>query len=372
MSKKKWIVRTAVVAVLSSMMMVNAACSVEAAKKISFSDVPKGHWAESSILKTSALGIAQGVGNGTFKPNTTISRAEFAKMVLTAAEKKVPERAKGEKWYIPYVKAAKAEGIYKNSDFSVWTDPITRQEMSNMIVRALDPKLKNASSKQLMYEATKRGIITGLTNGELGPDEKSTRAQAAVIIDRLLTAKSGGKLTVDKRAASYAEVAFRGTNLETMWGGKMNPLPQTHDLSYAVRGTFEQILIIDMDDPKGPYWEWAKDAVKINGKPYKGDYLVAYKVTMETIKEAPKTRIYFDYVASNPYFVRAVILKEGSPLAKRDYLELKQGNKVTVWHLATISKKELNEFKKKNSPFWYFDWTISRNFKLAPEGRIFG
>lgn len=185
MSKKKWIVRTAVVAVLSSIMMVNAACSVEAAKKISFSDVPKGHWAESSILKTSALGIAQGVGNGTFKPNATISRAEFAKMVLTAAEKKVPERAKGKKWYIPYVKAAKAEGIYKNSDFSVWTDPITRQEMSNMIVRALDPKLKNASNKQLMYEATKRGIITGLMNGELGPDEKSTRAQAAVIIDRL-------------------------------------------------------------------------------------------------------------------------------------------------------------------------------------------
>ncbi|GIQ65432.1 hypothetical protein PACILC2_40000 [Paenibacillus cisolokensis] len=286
----------------------------------------------------------------------------------------MPERAKGEKWYIPYVKAAKAEGIYKNSDFSVWTDPITRQEMSNMIVRALDPKLKNASNKQLMYEATKRGLITGLTNGELGPDEKSTRAQAAVIIDRLLTVRDGGKLTVDKRAASYAEVAFRGTNLETMWGGKMNPLPQTHDLSYAVRGTFEQILIIDMDDPESPYRDWVPTSslMKEDGKPIKREYLVAYKVTMETIKAAPKTRIYFDYVASNPYFVRAVILKEGSPLAKRDYLELKQGNKVTVWHLATISKKELNEFKKKNWPFWYFDWTISRSFKLAPEGRIFG
>lgn len=341
-----------------------------------FKDVKSSDWFYSSVASLVQRGIVNGFSDGTFKPNQTVTRAELIKMAVTALKLDVAERKEGQFWYVPYVEAAKTAGVYTTKDFAAgWDKPITRLETARIAVRAVDRSLRDAKDKELMYEATKRGLITGVANGELGKEESSTRAQAVVIIDRVLQALAGQTLKMDKRAASYAEVELRGTNMETMWGGKMYPLPLKEDLSYEVKGTFEQVLIIDLDDKDSPYRGWVPELLKIDGNPWKGDYLIAFKVTMENKKIIKKAEsLYFHMLMGNPNMLRAIIPKEyakSSPIAVRKSISFDKLNKVTTWHLVTMSKEKIAEYKDKNSFFWYFDWNIQKSFFLAPKGRVF-
>lgn len=47
---------------------------------VSFSDI-QGHWAESSILKVASSNLANGYDDGSFRPDATATRAEFAKFI---------------------------------------------------------------------------------------------------------------------------------------------------------------------------------------------------------------------------------------------------------------------------------------------------
>ncbi|WP_244562709.1 S-layer homology domain-containing protein [Paenibacillus uliginis] len=49
-----------------------------------FSDVKSTHWAASAITKGVSTGYVDGYTNGTFKPDASVTRAEFVKMVVSA------------------------------------------------------------------------------------------------------------------------------------------------------------------------------------------------------------------------------------------------------------------------------------------------
>lgn len=73
-----------------------------------FSDI-EGHWAEASIKKAYESGIVNGYEDGSFKPDKTVSRAEFAKIITTAfnLDKRTSldeyEDLEKSQWYYPYV-----------------------------------------------------------------------------------------------------------------------------------------------------------------------------------------------------------------------------------------------------------------------------
>ena len=48
-----------------------------------FSDIA-GHWAEASIKQAAMAGFVKGYQDGTFKPGTKVTRAEFAVMLVNA------------------------------------------------------------------------------------------------------------------------------------------------------------------------------------------------------------------------------------------------------------------------------------------------
>lgn len=353
--------------------LVSQITIVSSATSESFKDVKPSDWFYYSVTGLVKRGIVNGFPDGTFKPNQSVTRAEWIKLAAAALKLEIADRKEGQAWHVPYVNAAKAAGIYSTKDFAAgWEKPITRLETARMAVRAVDRGLKDANDKELMYEATKRGLITGVANGELGKDERSTRAQAAVIIDRVLQVLAGQTLKMDKRAASYAEVELRGTNMETMWGGKMYDLPQTHMFSDAVEGTFEEILIVDLDDKNSPYRSWVVDFNKIDSKSWKGDYLIAFKISMRNTKIVPKAWYYSSMLIGNPDFRRGVIPPNTTtPFSKRVPIILDKLNKVSTWHLVTVNKIELARFKEKNSPFFNFQRNNQSVIHLAPEGRIF-
>lgn len=82
-----------------------------------FSDVT-GHWAEETILKFKDKNIISGYPDGTFKPDNSVTRAEFAKIVTETfglQEKNTLnyDDVMAENWYYPYLEcSAKYIPIY--------------------------------------------------------------------------------------------------------------------------------------------------------------------------------------------------------------------------------------------------------------------
>ncbi len=108
-----------------------------------FSDVAQSHENRTAILTLAARGIITGRGAGRFAPDETMTRAEFAAIVVRAlgltpraggAFSDVPASA----WYAPYVGTAAQFGIVTGRGGGKF-DPngsITRQEAAVMVARA--------------------------------------------------------------------------------------------------------------------------------------------------------------------------------------------------------------------------------------------
>jgi hypothetical protein len=174
----------------------------------SFTDTV-GHWAEATIGAASEKGYADGYPDGTFKPEGIVTRAEFAK--LTAAAVKLPTgQEAGQAWYQPYVNALLQAGYYGSNDTEApWNEPITRIEMAKVAVRATSKELQAPNTAVndsfAMLTSVKKGILQGLDNGRLAPQETTTRAQAVTIVERILMLNNGGTLSVDELALINAQ-----------------------------------------------------------------------------------------------------------------------------------------------------------------------
>lgn len=320
-------------------------------KPARFIDLPNDHWAAASVLKVAEKGIINGKPGNLFDPNANVTRAEFIKMIALAAEMEIPQRSGGN-WYDPYVSVVAKEKIYKSSDFKSWTEPSTRLDMARFIVRALDPSLRDANDKELMYEATKRGIIRGLDKGELGVNERSTRAQAAVIIDRMLSVKEGKTLAADKRAASYAEIEMSGTNLQTMWGMKAVPLPFKINAGSKLNVEIDQMLVVDLGDKDGAYREWFPKIMKQDGSVASEDeYVVALHLNVENpIKQASSSwMLPFKITAESPIYRFAIIhpdVKDQTSIKFMPTVNTNKVQKVDGWYLMTINREDVDKRPK--------------------------
>lgn len=225
----------------------------------------EGHWALEQVKAAVSKGYVDGYGDGTFRPDGQVTRAEFIKMVVSALNVPVSGGSSGDSWYVPYVNAAVANGLHNWSDFTAgdWNTPMTRGEMARLSVRAAG--IKNDDDKKWMYLAAKAGLITGLDNvGTLGEDEPMTRAQAVTIIERILDVKAGKTLVADKYAVSNAEVLWHKTNIFTVmpqvFGGDKFPGGQlwdpdnlrldTPDGKWS--GEIDALIAIDLEDPNDP------------------------------------------------------------------------------------------------------------------------
>lgn len=250
----------------------NSAVPTAKAATTQFTDLKSTHWAYSAVQKGVAKGYVDGYTNGTFKPDTSVSRAEFVKMVV-AAMKLETTPASG-KWYVQYVNAATKAGLYASSDFANndagWNKTMTREEMARVAARAIGEK--TSENDKWMYLATKAGLIQGVGKGQLAPQGLTTRAQSVVIIERILSVNAGSELDSDLYATGAAEILWHGTNIFTVmpemfvtpdsdWKGKgkssieemwneKNMTITSKDGLY--QGKLDALIAIDLADPNDP------------------------------------------------------------------------------------------------------------------------
>ncbi|WP_019635601.1 Ig-like domain-containing protein [Paenibacillus fonticola] len=171
------------------------------------------HWANDSIVNLASRLIIDGRQNGRFEPNSNITRAEFAVFIakglgLTADEGNVnrfPDVPRGTTG--DYIGAAAKAGIIAgNTDGTFKPNSyITREQMALMMVRAMnyagyEISLNGSSaatlnrfkdnnkiySKDNVAKAVKEGIIQGVSLDTFQPQGNATRAQAAVMLKRVL------------------------------------------------------------------------------------------------------------------------------------------------------------------------------------------
>lgn len=182
--------------------------------RVEFTDIaPVQAWAGRSIQVAAAKGIINGRGDRVFDPQESVTRAEFAKMIVLAFGLEDATAThnftdvNSSDWYDQYVAAAVKAGIVRgrSADSFEPNGTITRAEMATMAARALvitgkaryimnvDEALSvfgdmadiHSSMKDAVALAAKLGIVVG-ENNQFSPNNISTRAQAAVIIYRLL------------------------------------------------------------------------------------------------------------------------------------------------------------------------------------------
>lgn len=249
-----------------------------------FTDI-EGHWAQAAILDAVKRGYVDGYPDQRFLPNKEVTRAEFIKMTVTALKLEVNASSK-ETWYTPYVAAAGSAGFYVAGDFANrnLTQHMTREEMSRIAVRALGHK--NVEEKQWMYLASKDGILSGTAPGVISPSGTTTRAQAIVVIERLLQAKSGKKLPVDQYAVAAAEVYWHKTNIFSVapeiFNGPDNKNNtgihswKVSNLKFAGKdGTtiqVEELLAIDWNDLRDPNRRLLPTKNKLSYRTNDGDW----------------------------------------------------------------------------------------------------
>ncbi|MCJ8011502.1 S-layer homology domain-containing protein [Paenibacillus sp. KQZ6P-2] len=182
---------------------------VEEAKKsnakMELADI-KGHWAEKTIDTFVKLQVITGFEDGTFRPNSPITRAEFATIIARVFDvnggstKNVVELSDiNSHWAKDAINNLASAGVingYGDGTFKP-NKTISREEMVIILSRIVDlsnvdkdaskgnfTDMSRASSYAVnpIKDAAKAGIISGKGDGAFDPQGISTRAEALTII----------------------------------------------------------------------------------------------------------------------------------------------------------------------------------------------
>ncbi|WP_171632151.1 S8 family serine peptidase [Paenibacillus plantarum] len=174
----------------------------------------KDHWAQKEIENLAGKGIIDGIDQDSFQPDTTLTRAQFVTIIAKAlklqagSQTDIFQDVSKDAWYQNSVYAAYSAGIISGMSEQTFVPdaPITREQMAltmvNAYLHATGKKLADiVTTQEVKYAdegtistwarsyvriASALGLLSGTTGGQFAPADNASRAQAAVVIYRLL------------------------------------------------------------------------------------------------------------------------------------------------------------------------------------------
>ncbi len=203
------------VSILLSIIMVltMAFGSFAFADTTSFSDISSSNWAYNYVSAVAERGALNGYPDGTFRPQNTITVAEFVKVVVQLANGGTEVAPTGSHWASGYMDQAKTLCITRNTakDKAIFTTndydrAITRDEMAQVAVFAegtvysytegtVEKMEQNAAYVNFtdiakcsvqVKSACESGLITGYNDGSFKPYGTVTRAEASAVLARMI------------------------------------------------------------------------------------------------------------------------------------------------------------------------------------------
>lgn len=169
----------------------------------SFSDVPADKWYAETVAAMTGAGWLTGYPDGTFRPNKTISAAEFVSIVARCAQ--LPEATGATShWAAATLQAALNAGWYDWDEIPPTGEkhdqPIPRQLAVKILMKALLPNVRGEYSQQAhklqdlseldgryyeaVFAAYAAGVVKGDDKGRFQPKDGLTRAEACALIQR--------------------------------------------------------------------------------------------------------------------------------------------------------------------------------------------
>lgn len=178
-----------------------------------FSDITEAAWAAEYIKYAAENGIMTGGGDGTFRPNDAVTRAEFLKILIvslklsdetpqTAGFSDVPTGA----WFEGYVNTGVSLGVVNGTSKTEFSPnaPVSRQDAAVMIQRAVSAaglKLHIAGDAQeftdgadisdyavaAVTELSSAGVINGYEDGTFCPNHSMLRSETAKVVYSMIS-----------------------------------------------------------------------------------------------------------------------------------------------------------------------------------------
>ncbi|MGG1515586.1 S-layer homology domain-containing protein [Paenibacillus oryzisoli] len=179
----------------------------------SFNDLDSVPWAKAAIEGLAAREVISGVSEGEFRPDDIVTRAQFIHMLMNGfslSNEHTNTNAafndvQADSWYSASIGRALQLGIVQgkaDGSFGV-NEAISRQDMAVLVYRMakfLNLTLKSSTDAALFADRAQiadyaieavallqqNGVLNGVKEGTFAPTAVSTRAQAAVIVSRVL------------------------------------------------------------------------------------------------------------------------------------------------------------------------------------------
>lgn len=157
----------------------------------SFRDVTSAHWAFASVERAAEMGLVTGYSNGTFRPDTAVTRAQFVLML----------------WRMCGKPAAAKVASFADASADWYQDALSW--------------------------AVEKGYVNGLSDTRFGPDAPITRQQAMAILFRLNGGQSGTELTL----TGIYEQTFADSTTIAAWAKDATWWAVYHELVSGVGGS---------------------------------------------------------------------------------------------------------------------------------------
>lgn len=168
----------------------------------------QGHWAEASINQLIGSHAISGYPDNTFRPENTITRAEFATILMKAFNFAPKANVvvffdTYKHWAKDAISNATAYGIVSGYDLMSFgpEDKVTREQMAVMIYHAcnMDGSFQGKTftdqssiatwASNAVAAVSQKSLMGGYADGSFRPQGLATRAEAATLISKALQEK---------------------------------------------------------------------------------------------------------------------------------------------------------------------------------------
>ncbi len=216
-----------------------------------------GHWAQNQITEWMNKGLASGYTDGTFKPDNSITRAEFMVLVnkafgFTETSQARYKDVQTSDWFAADIARAKGAGYISGyPDGTIRpNNSISRQEAASMLARLLKLDTADTSSISKFKDAAQiprwsmgaisavvsAGYMQGYPDMTFQPEKNITRAEAIVSLNRALGGSTGQDTPQNTVTDDKAVKTEQGTTVTGGGGGGSGNSGSSLPAGYSVSG----------------------------------------------------------------------------------------------------------------------------------------
>lgn len=214
-----------------------------------FYDVDKSHWAFEYISELADKNIINGYSDGSFLPERTVTRAEWAKLMCVASGKQEENNISPyaidyteNDWYFGYVNAvADYMNFYEDGNklYFIGNQAISREDVTVSLVKMKgvavddvdfsyisqfdDINSISKNAKKYVAAAVEKGLINGYEDNTFRGQDTLTRAQAA----KLLSCAS--KIGSDNKVTDVSDYNSNGSSSASVTNGQMKNVNNTSE-----------------------------------------------------------------------------------------------------------------------------------------------